>query len=112
MSLMLNLKSVKDTELWKHLKNGFEETSDKELAHKISDNLSELCDEASSRMKLIPTLHPEFTLHDQTHLICVTELMAKILGRSLRSLNPVDIMLLILSAYYHDQGMVLEGKDF
>jgi hypothetical protein len=111
MSLMLNLKSVEDTELWKHIKNGFGKSPDKELADKISANLSKLCADASSRMKRMPKFHPEFTLHDHTHLVRVTELMAKILGKSLKSLNLIELMLLILSAHFHDQGMVLDDGN-
>lgn len=111
MSLMLNLKNVEDTELWKHIKKGYGEPPDRELADKISANLLKLCAEASSRMKRMPKLHPEFTLHDHTHLVRVTELMAKILGKTLGYLNPVEIMLLILSAHFHDQGMVLEDEN-
>ena len=59
-------------------------------------------------MKSFPSLHPEYTLHDDAHLLRVTQLMGNLIPDTvLRTvLNPVEIALLILSAYFHDQGMV------
>src|SRR5436305_3337342 len=62
-------------------------------------------------MKAVPVFHPQFTLHDATHLLRVTELMAKILGATLETLNAVEIALLILAAHFHDQGMVPDAAE-
>lgn len=105
------LKSLEDTTLWKRLDEGFKGT-DEEVAKELAGNLKRICKEASDRMKAFPSLHPQYTLHDETHLLRVTELMAKIIPEeTLGKLNPVEISFLILSAYYHDQGMVLDNEE-
>lgn len=107
---MNNLYSIKDTTLWKRLNSGFTET-DRELAQILSSNLLTMCEKASSRMKEMPHLHHQFTLHDEVHLLRVTEIMSMLLSEEvLTMLNPIEITLLILSAFYHDQGMVLDDN--
>ncbi|MGY4539013.1 hypothetical protein ACVW0P_003439 [Mucilaginibacter sp. UYNi724] len=75
-------------------------------------NIVTVCDEACSRAKLIPKYFPEFTLHDQTHFLRVTQLMSLVIGRSIQQLNDVEITLLILSAFFHDQGMLFSDIEF
>ena len=105
------VKQLTDTRLYKKLKTGYEGT-DAAMAEKILGVLEKLCSKASDRMKKSVSLHKEYTLHDEVHLVRVTELMAMILGEAgINVLNPMEIMLLILAAYYHDIGMVLEDSD-
>ena len=97
--------------MWKRLNNGFD-GQDSEVAKSIAAVLPSICNEAYQRMKAFPSLHPQYTLHDETHLLRVTELMALILGEEmLKKLNPVEITLLILAAHFHDQGMVLDESE-
>lgn len=50
---------------------------------------------------------PEYTLHDATHSVKVIELMDRIIPlETLRSLNCLELSILILSAYLHDIGMI------
>lgn len=108
---VLTLNSVEDTSLWKHLKNDFQ-GNDKGVAETLANNLKDICQEAYDRMKAFPSLHPEYTLHDEVHCLRVTELMYKIMPQPvIESLNPIEIALLILSAHFHDQGMVLEAGE-
>lgn len=112
MPSVMMLKSLEDTTLWKRLNEGFKDASDEDIAKELAVNLKHICKEASYRMKAFPSLHTQYTLHDETHLLRVTELMAKIIPKeTLDKLNPVEIAFLILSAYYHDQGMVLEKEE-
>jgi hypothetical protein len=108
---LLALNNVEDTSLWKRLKNDFQ-GNDKDVAETLANSLKSICEEAYDRMKRFPSLHPEYTLHDEVHCLRVTELMYKILPESVISrLNPVETALLILSAHFHDQGMVLESGE-
>lgn len=112
MSNILRLASVEDTELWKMLDEGFAESPQEALARELAVDTQSLCKEAAERMKSFPSLHPQYTLHDETHLLRVTELMARIMPASVKErLNPVEVALLILSAYFHDQGMVPERGE-
>lgn len=95
--------------LWQHLDNAFE-GNDEVLAKDLAQRLKVLCANAETRMKWVPLVMPQYTLHDDVHLLRVTELMAMITPEEVKSqLNPVEMFLLILSAFFHDQGMILDG---
>ncbi|MDA7747280.1 ATP-binding protein [Psychromonas sp.] len=54
----------------------------------------------------------EFTLHDSDHLFRVLKLMEKLLTpKNIEELTIPELMLLILSAFFHDIGMAPEIKD-
>lgn len=107
---LLFLNSVRDTSLWKLLDNSFAQ-QEEELARTLALSLLDICHGAAQRMKAFPTLHPEFTLHDDTHLLRVTELIFRLLPRAGELLSPVEIALLILAAHFHDQGMVATQEE-
>ena len=108
---VLPLHSIQDTTLWKRLDTGFS-GDEAQVSKVIAANLQAICQEASDRMKAFPSLHPEYTLHDEVHLLRVTELMSMVMqGKVADRLNPVEIMLLILAAHFHDQGMVLGQEE-
>lgn len=78
----------------------------------MANNVTQLCDDAANRMRGFPSLHGQYTLHDEVHLLRVTELMGRIMpAEVLQKLNPVEIALLILAAHFHDQGMVPERDE-
>lgn len=70
-----------------------------------------LCDEAAVRLKQFPAQHPQFTLHDEVHCLRVVTLMGALLGPVVDALNEVELALLILSAYFHDQGMIVDAAE-
>jgi hypothetical protein len=111
MSEVLGISSLRDTRLWKRLNTGFAKTKSAAVAKTLATNLPSICAEASTRMKACPRFFAEFTLHDETHLLRVTELMAFILGDALNTLNPVELTLLILAAHFHDIGMVIDDSE-
>lgn len=54
----------------------------------------------------------EFTLHDGDHLFRVLTLMEKLLSpEKIEELSIPELMLLILSAFFHDIGMAADEKD-
>ena len=109
MGPVMDVTSVEQTKLWKHLKTEFSGSDDERLAETLAANTRLLCEEAATRMKAVHRIHPAFTLHDEVHLLRVTELMAELLGQNLAVLNPIEVALLILAAHAHDQGMVAEN---
>jgi len=58
------------------------------------------------------TYAPQYTLHDDQYLLRTTELMGRILGDQVEQLNVIELSLLILAAFFHDQGMVLSADEF
>ncbi|RZT95598.1 histidine kinase/DNA gyrase B/HSP90-like ATPase [Ancylomarina subtilis] len=107
MSKVLDIESVKDTTLYKEL---ISRSNDDTKA--FVTNILTLCDEASDRATMIPKFFSEYTLHDKTHFLRVAELMSYILGETLKSLNDIEIGLLILAAFNHDQGMFINDDEY
>ena len=107
MGKIINIESVRDTVLYKELKNKSDDKTDAFITA-----LPIICDEASDRIKLLPKYFKEYTLHDKTHFLRVTELMGKVLGSQIENLNSLEIGLLILSAFFHDQGMLITDQEF
>lgn len=75
-----------------------------------------LVDEATffafQKTKLILMHMGEFTLHDGDHLFRVLLLMEKLLStEQIAKLSIPELLLLILSAFFHDIGMAAEEKD-
>ena len=103
MSKVINVDKIENTTLWKQLKKQNEA---------LAQGLLGVCNEAMNRMKAMPSYMPQYTLHDETHLLRTTELMAYVLGETKSKLNTVELALLILSAYFHDQGMIPTAKEY
>ncbi len=112
MSFVLRLNTLTDTTLWKHLAAGYANSKQKDLAAELTTKVKSACENAAERIKQFPYFHPQFTLHDERHLVRVAELMSLILGGDVKSLNAIEVALLLLSAYYHDQGMVPEADEW
>ena len=54
----------------------------------------------------------EFTLHDGDHLFRVLNLMEKLLTeQTIKNLSSPELMLLIMSAFFHDIGMSPDEKE-
>jgi hypothetical protein len=66
----------------------------------------------SSAVTAMPTTSPQYTLHDESHFLRVVEIMAMVLGETVDQLNSIELCLLILTAYYHDLGMVMTEVEY
>lgn len=107
MARNISAKSITETTLFKKLTELNNPDS-----KSLYNSLESICDEACQRIKLAPKYLPEYTLHDEIHFVRVTELMALILGNTINYLNSAEIILLLLAAYFHDQGMVPEPSEY
>ncbi|MCI5191928.1 MAG: metal-dependent phosphohydrolase [Candidatus Electrothrix sp. AU1_5] len=68
--------------------------------------------DAYQRTKTIIRHMGEYTLHDGDHLFRVLSLMERLLSdEQLEKLNVPELMLLILSAFFHDIGMAPDERD-
>ena len=79
MSSVLPLNSLTDTTLWKHLTGDYANSKQKDLSAELTIKVESACENAVERIKQFPYFHPQFTLHDERHLVRVAELMALIL---------------------------------
>ena len=85
----------------------------KEKCADEDENLISLVDEAvsyaCSKTKAIITHMRQYTLHDEEHLFRVLHLMGKLISEEqISKLSKPELMLLILSAFFHDLGMAPE----
>jgi hypothetical protein len=104
-------QTIRETTLWQRLDSGFT-GRDREEAQRLAANLIDICQEASARMVAFANIHPQYTLHNEVHFLKVTHLMGQIIPEAtLAQLNPVEIALLILAAFLHDQGMVMDAAE-
>lgn len=103
--------NLQETTLYQRLCNLVKESN---LLHKEIVNrqkalslTNDICADASEIMKMALAFSPEYTLHDETHLLNVTHLMGIILKESgsFEQLSYLEITILILAAFLHDVGM-------
>ncbi|MFD2671866.1 HD domain-containing protein [Marinicrinis sediminis] len=74
--------------------------------------IDDASDYAYQRTKIIIRYMEEFTLHDGDHLFRVLKLMEQIIPlNTLEKLSVPELMLLILTAFFHDIGMAASEKD-
>lgn len=80
--------------------------------HQVLQLVDEATIYAYQKTKTILMHMGEFTLHDGDHLFRVLILMEKLLStEQVHKLSVPELMLLILSAFFHDIGMAPEEKD-
>jgi len=104
---VISVKRIEETVLWKKL-----QSFDNSDAKSLIAELPNICEEAADRMKVMPAASPQYTLHDESHFLRVVEIMAMVLGETIHQLNAVELCLMILTAYYHDQGMVMTEDEY
>jgi hypothetical protein len=104
---VLNVTNLESTSLYSRLKQLSADGDNPALAGNVRD----LCREGADRLKIFPAAHRQFTLHDEVHSLRVVVLMAGVLGAVLDKLNDIEIALLILAAFFHDQGMIAEAEE-
>lgn len=113
MTPILRPTNIRETTLWNHLNTAFEGGDGELDARTLAASLVQICGEAHDRMRGFPSLHAQYTLHDETHLLRVTELITMLMSDQVlqNELNVVEVALLILIAHFHDQGMVLDRGE-
>ena len=90
MTRVIQINKVEEARLWRALSGSSDDD-----AMVLASNVALLCQEAADRMKAMQGYAPQYTLHDDRHLLRVTELMACVLGSDLDQLNTVELALLI-----------------
>ena len=74
--------------------------------------VEDACNVAEDLLSQIPHTFPTYTLHDATHSKNVCDIIYDLLGESGRQkLTIHETALLLLSAYYHDTGMVYSTDE-
>lgn len=99
-------KTLEETALW--------ELYEKKVPEKDSSRrmwVRDVYDNAVTYLKRVCETFPNYTLHDETHVLNVIYAMGAILGDQIDNLSTGEIELLILAAALHDIGMVYDEAD-
>lgn len=91
------------TEIWKSFLNKANE-EERVLVKKLVDNAHSLLDRYCETF-------PAYTLHNGQHQLNILNLYAELLGEKIQDLTALESAILILSAFYHDIGMVYEPSE-
>ncbi|MBQ6808381.1 MAG: ATP-binding protein [Firmicutes bacterium] len=102
MSGVESKKTLKETALWKQLKKADDA---------FVTAVDAVCSYGINLSKSIIRVFPQFTLHDETHIVNVCEWMAKLLGDKLECLNQRELAILLMSACCHDIGMSVSASQ-
>lgn len=87
-----------------------EKTSHKDT--EVKTLVEEAVSYSFQKTKVIMKHMGEYTLHDGDHLFRVLNLMERLLGSNvIKNMSAPELMLLILTAFFHDIGMCPEEKD-
>lgn len=99
-------KKLEETVLWKLYKEKIpEQDSNRRMwVEKVYEN-------AVTYLKHVCDTFPNYTLHDETHVLNVMYAMGAILGNQAKKLSVGEIELLVLAAALHDIGMVYDEAD-
>lgn len=96
-------KLLEDTALWKT------------YVARVSDDrpswVHKIYDYSATYLKDVRRTFPNYTLHDETHVLNVLDAMAGILGDQISLLSEGENELLILAACMHDLGMVYTEEE-
>lgn len=103
-------ETLEQTALWKHYKT---ELSSEQLhkAAERTDWVSKVYKSASEKLSHYIDVFPNYTLHNERHILNVLDAMAGLLGNQISELSIGETELLILSACLHDLGMVYTEKE-
>jgi hypothetical protein len=94
------VNDVKELSLWKVLKED-----------KHRNTVRELVEYAAPLLDHFVETFPTYTLHNSRHAVNVARIMADLLGAGVKNLEPLEAAMLILSAYFHDIGMVFKPEE-
>ena len=98
--------------IYKTLSNKLSELGNEPLETNVKKTIHDAAQYACDRSRFIIVHMKEYTLHDEKHLANVLHLMEKIIPKDLlNDLNIPELMLLILSAFFHDLGMAPSQED-
>lgn len=101
----MHSKNLEDTELWKAYKSKINSEDRRCLWVK------EIYGAAANYLLDVRKTFPNYTLHDETHILNVLEAMGGLLGDQISLLTVGEMELLILAASLHDLGMVYTEEE-
>lgn len=84
---------------------------EQQVGNEYLSAVKQICQYGVKRAETIRDTFPMFTLHNETHICNVMQLMADILGDDLEKLTRDEAAMLIMSACCHDVGMSYSNEE-
>lgn len=101
--------AIKDSSLYKRLA---EAATRDPVVNRLLVCVDDCFEDAVNRTKSVIKHMPEYTLHDEVHLLRVVDIMSHLIPRrTMERLTPLELAGLMLSAAYHDIGMAPSDKE-
>jgi len=97
------MSTYQDTPLWKKF---YEKANDEQRL-----NIGNFLKRAGERLMLVRDTFPTYTLHNELHASNVINHICDLLGQNIDKLSALEMAILLLSAYYHDIGMVFTDEE-
>lgn len=101
-----HFEKLEETALWKLY---MEKVPEKDSSRRIW--VREVYDNAAAYLKYVCNTFPNYTLHDERHVLNILYAMGAILGDQAAYLSVGEVELLILAAALHDIGMVYDEAE-
>lgn len=101
----MHSKKLEDTEFWKVYKTKINSDARRSLWVK------EIYEVAVNYLLDVRKTFPNYTLHDETHILNVLDAVGGLLGDQISRLSAGEMELLILAASLHDLGMVYTEEE-
>lgn len=87
-------------------------STESEEASRVRNLVNGAVEYAVNRSKTVVRYMTGYTLHDETHLFRVLEIMGLLLGKdNVKNLSTPELELLLLAAFFHDLGMSPDEKE-
>jgi Calcineurin-like phosphoesterase len=100
------------TSLWRRLADCCQDVEHQEFTVQLLDSVQQLSDAAYQRLANYAVGEYSDSLSDPKHPLRMIELLGRIVNDEvLCRLNAVELSILILSAHYHDQGLLLTPSE-
>ena len=96
-------QTLQDTRLWR--------LYEKEASKERQVWTKKICSMAANALKTARDDFPNYTLHDERHILNVLRAMGGVLGNQADNLSADELELLILSASLHDVGMTFTKEE-
>ncbi len=107
---MKPVKNLSESKLFHRLEHA--ETDDATARKELAANVAVIVEEAITISRQINQVLPQFTLHNDKHLLNVLSIMEELLPEAtLRQLTPLECALCILAAFTHDLGLALSAQE-
>jgi hypothetical protein len=110
------LKSFEESRFWQRLtacETDLGYRGDKRELAKLRANVGEVVENAGFILDQISRYLPQYTLHNETHILNVLGLMDALTPDEVMDrLEPLECALCILAAYTHDLGMALRDEEY